>query len=365
MRSGLAGLMLVCVAGCGAGDEVDVSEAPVSELRADETVVLFPTSGWLDESAATWNVPVHGWIYEPEDSSARLQVFRTVLEQQFGLTVTPANQANFSRRVNLLIADNERDKQIVIELADRTFVLPATAENGHFRTTIQLAEADVAEYAEDGFLSYRVVSPRGDSRRFSGRIQLIGPRGISVVSDIDDTVKISNVRDRKSLLEHTFLLDFQAVPGMGERYQDWAARAASFHFVSSSPWQLYEPLSELLGRDFPQATYSLKSIRFRDETLLDLFKPGTETKPAAIAAILDRYPAREFVLVGDSGEQDPEVYAELMRARPEQIRAIAIRNVTNERADGERFASIFEGLDPSRWQLFLEPAVLSDLDIGG
>lgn len=361
MRTAFATLILAVVVGCDAGDGNRPAEISVSDVQADETVVLFPTTGWLDEDSETWNVPIHGWIYEPQDSTARLALLRTVLEQQFELEVTPANQATFARRANLLIADNERGKRFSIEVAGRTHELPASAENGHFRTTIQLTAADATKHAEDGFLDYRIVTSADDSVSFSGRSKLIAPRGVSVISDIDDTVKISNVLDRKRLLEHTFLLDFKAVPGMAERYRDWETEGASFHFVSSSPWQLYGPLSELLAAEFPWASYSLKSIRFRDETLVDLFKPGTETKPQAIAAILDRYPSRRFLLVGDSGEQDPEVYAELMRARPEQVQAIAIRNVTEERPDNERFQTVFGGLDPNRWQLFGDPAELAGL----
>lgn len=363
MRKAFAAFVLACVVGCDTDRTDPPAEALVSDLEADEAIVLFPTAAWLDEPSRTWNVPVHGWIYEPEDSTARLGLFQTALERQFGLKVTPNAETNFTRRTNLLIADNERGKRLVIELAGKTYELPASAENGHVTTTIKLTEADVAEHAADGFLDYRIVMPRADDRSFAGRSKLIGPRGLSIVSDIDDTVKISNVRNRKNLLEHTFLLDFLAVPGMAEPYRDWEARGASFHFVSSSPWQLYEPLSELLSSGFPWVTYSLKAIRFRDETLLELFKPGTDTKPDAISAILDRYPSRRFVLVGDSGEQDPEVYAGLMRERPEQIQAIAIRNVTSERPDGERFASLFGGIDSNRWLLFTDPGELSSLAV--
>jgi len=123
---------------------------------------------------------------------------------------------------------------------------------------------------------------------------------------------------------------------------------------------LYAPLREFLDRDaFPWASFSLKAVRFRDETLLDLFKQGTETKPAAIGNILDRYPYRRFVLVGDSGEQDPEVYAELLRNRPEQVLRVYIRNVTQADRDDERFASVFDGIDADRWQLFTNPEALT------
>ena len=183
--------------------------------------------------------------------------------------------------------------------------------------------------------------------------------GSSVISDIDDTVKITNVTDRRSLLEHTFLLDFIAAPGMSDFYGNWTTEVTGFHYVSSSPWQLYEPLREFLdANDFPWATFSLKTVRFRDETLLDLFRKGTETKPVAIKAILDRYPRRQFVLVGDSGEQDPEVYAHFLRDRPQQVVKVYIRNVTQEAPDNARFSAVFSGIDAERWELFEHPETI-------
>ncbi len=146
---------------------------------------------------------------------------------------------------------------------------------------------------------------------------------------------------------------------MAALYREWSTDDTGFHFVSSSPWQLYDPLREFLDRDgFPWASFSLKPVRFRDETLIDLFKKGTETKPAAIEKILDRYPDREFVLVGDSGEQDPEVYADLLRNRPDQILKIYIRNVTQESVDTARFTTLFADTDRDRWQLFEDPKTL-------
>ncbi len=143
---------------------------------------------------------------------------------------------------------------------------------------------------------------------------------------------------------------------MAEKYREWSDNDVSFHFVSSSPWQLYSPLTEFLDRDnFPWATLSLKAVRFRDETLFDLFKKGTETKPAVIEKILATYPDRTFVLVGDSGEQDPEVYADLLRKFPDQVQEVLIRNVTQETADNERFAKVFDNIDEDRWQLFDDP----------
>lgn len=334
-------------------------EQNYSDIKADETVVFFRTTAWLDEATNEWHVPIHGWIYEPEDSTVRRALFAAILDNEYNLAPTSDTEANFSRRLNLIIADNERDKRIVIEIAGQNHALPPSGVNGHFETILRIPAMRAERFIKDSVMGYSAVTDERESRRFSGEVIFVAPTGLSIVSDIDDTVKISDVVNRKRLLENTFLLDFAAVPGMAGLYSQWEKEEASFHFVSSSPWQLYAPLQEFLDESsFPRAELNLKVVRFRDRTLFDLFKTGIETKPILIEKILTTYQRRRFVFVGDSGEQDPEVYAGLLRKYPDQILKIFIRNVTEESPDNERFAKLFANIDNDRWQLFNVPLVL-------
>lgn len=329
------------------------NEATYSEIKDDEFVVFFRTSAWLDEDHSTWHVPVHGWIYEPQDSTTRKAALATILESQYGLAPSARTEANFDRRVNLLLADSERDKRIVVRVGKRNHVLEPSSADGHFRTTLEISVDEMSGIADADQVRFSAVTRNSELRNFYGQVRLVPPTGLSIISDIDDTVKVSNVRDHKLLFEHTFFLDFTAVPGMADLYDAWSDQGASFHFVSSSPWQLYSPLQTFVDAEhFPWSTFSLKSVRFRDETLLNLLQEGTKTKPLQIEPILHTYPGRKFILVGDSGEQDPEVYTALIRKHPDQIVKIYIRNVTKEAADGERFKTLFEDIDTTRWALF-------------
>jgi len=356
--------VLVALAGCQL-DNPSATDLPavVSDIDADEHVIFFRTAGWLNADSQEWHLPVHGWIYEPQDSAVRRSVFEGILNEQFDLAVTEDGEENFAERLNLLIADNERGKTIVIDLAGQVFELPESAENGHFKAILSVSAANVEKYARNGRLPYSAVTAKSEDRSFEGEIELVAPSGLSVISDIDDTAKISNVTDRKRLIEYTFLREFEAAPGMSEFYKQWSDQGASFHFVSSSPWQLYSALERFLDANgFPWASFSLKTVRFRDETLMNLVKKGTETKPPAIREVLKRYPGRTFILVGDSGEQDPEVYATLMREYPQQISEIFIRNVTDASAGDARFRDVFAGIEPDRWHLFEYPGQPDALD---
>lgn len=335
------------------------SDSVYSNIATDEHLVFFRTTARLDAKRQEWHVPIHGWIYEPEDSVMRKALFSKILKEEYGLRPNSKTEANYKRRLNLLIADNERGKRIVVSVAGQSYVLPRSSANGHFQKTLKISSADLDDAVENASLTFFAVTRKGDRRRFSGEVLFLRPEGLSIISDIDDTVKVSEIGDRKRLLERTFLLDFEAVPGMSELYADWADPGVGFHYVSSSPWQLYSPLEEFLADSgFPKPSLHLKPVRFRDSTLFDLFKKGTETKPAVIDDILKNFPDRKFVLVGDSGEHDPEVYASFLRRYPDQILKVMIRNVTKESSTNDRFSELFEGIEPECWQLFDHPGEL-------
>ncbi|MBN2381518.1 DUF2183 domain-containing protein [bacterium] len=88
---------------------------------------------------------------------------------------------------------------------------------------------------------------------------LVPEQGLSVISDIDDTVKVSNVLDSHRMLQATFLEEFQVVSGMPQLFQCLHARGTTFHYVSGSPWQLYQPLLDFFqSSGLPAGSVQLK-----------------------------------------------------------------------------------------------------------
>ncbi len=327
----------------------------VSQIKKNEHLVFFRTCAYFDELNKCWRVPVHGWIYEPENSRIRKSIFAKLIEKKYRISLLSEFSDNFSKRVNLLIADNERDKRIVIELAGKRFELPKSLANGHIFSEIEFP-SDFFSGTNDSLITFKAITAPTESREFIGECQVLSPVGCSVISDIDDTVKLSGVSSKRELLNNTFYQDFRAVEGMPQLYRQWKSQGRSFHYVSSSPWHLYTPLIEFMtNAGFPWAILSLKAIRFKDKTFFDLFKKGTETKPIAIERILKAYPKRTFILVGDSGEQDAEVYADIMRRYPHQIEQVLIRNVLEAPADVLFYKKLFSEFDQNKWRIFDAP----------
>jgi len=137
--------------------------------------------------------------------------------------------------------------------------------------------------------------------------------------------------------------------------------AARFLYVSATPWQLYLPLSEFIRTNgFPEGTFQLKLFRWKDQTFFDLFKSPEHFKLGVIRPLFERFPHRKFILVGDSGEKDPEIYAALAREFPNQVRHIYVRDTTGEAQDSPRYRTTFSGLSTNCWQIFRQPSELPD-----
>ena len=107
-------------------------------------------------------------------------------------------------------------------------------------------------------------------------------------------------------------------------------------YVSSSPWHLYTPLVDFLqSQSLPLGPLLLKELGVRS-----LFGAGShmDHKLAHIREIVETYPHLPFVLIGDSGQQDPEIYREVVLRYPDRIRAIYIRSVNPDPARIEAVA---------------------------
>jgi hypothetical protein len=90
---------------------------------------------------------------------------------------------------------------------------------------------------------------------------------------------------------------------------------------------------------------------------------GLRPLPVAQASVIEplvtRFPRRRFVLVGDSGERDPEIYGTLARRYPGQIARVLIRDVTGEPASAPRYQEAFRGLAAGVGQVFGDPSEIA------
>lgn len=351
--------LMVAVAGCHKQQQ---NRLPPSTIKPDEDILFYPTYGHYDALTNAWTFDVHGVVFEPENSSAKRAALIAALRASAGIGTDVEADSFLEDRIRPFLVDNERGKSVTIEFDDSQFAAGISQADGHFAASLAI-DADTLGTAidENHDVEIEAVLRDGDARTFAGRVHLIAPSGVSLISDIDDTIKHSLVTDKSELLQNTFIREFQPVEGMADLYQSLADSDVAFHYVSGSPWQLYQPLDHFLSdAGYPKGTFHLKRFRLKDSSGFEILSSQQETKLAAIKPLLAAFPGRVFILVGDSGEQDPEIYGRLAREFPDQIVAVFIRNVTAASRTDERFRRALADVPADRWHLFDEASQITE-----
>ena len=346
-----------------------------SELSEEQHVMLYPTFVYYDDTAGTWRVPITGFVYQGGRDNMRQRMFLRLLQQVLKIDEAVLKTSEiFEYRIRGFLHVPQKMKPIVFHVGEnRLAATGQTKGSGHVRCTVALGADDIPQQLAhttsvcggpiEHRIRCRVALAPGDQRLFENELNFIPPRGVSVISDIDDTIKISQVAHRNQLLHNTFLNPFVTVPGMARLYQNWKSAGAAFHYVSSSPWQLFEPLDNLLASSgFPKGSFHLRYYRFGDPSVLRLFMSRKRNKYNTIKSIFRMFPRRRFILIGDSGEKDPEIYGKIARKFPGQIRRIFIRRVDGRPWTRQRASKAFKMIPRELWQTFRVPTQIRELD---
>ena len=314
-------------------------------LEDREFVTFYPTYGYREGSH--WKIPVRIWVHEPRRLAEKLV---RLLADNIGNTGDSELEI-LATRIADIVADSESLERVIFifdndpeqqEWRVRTGdgKQPRSDLNGTIRGHILLPEEKAqdlfqAQNSQDGWLTFRAVSKDHSG---IGRVRLIEPEGLSVISDIDDTIKVTEIpAGGKTVVRNTFFRPFAAAQEMAARYRDIGN--ASFHYVSGAPWQLYRPLAAFIREEgFPEGSFHMKSVpkNLLSPTtwkqLLKLIGDATvDQKVFQIREIMRHFPDREFIFIGDSGEHDPEVYAHLRQTFGNRVREIWIRDLVNAR----------------------------------
>lgn len=162
--------------------------------------------------------------------------------------------------------------------------------------------------------------------------RLVPQTGLSIVSDIDDTIKVTDVANPANMVINTFAEEYKATPQVPELFKRFEVLGelygqASFHYVSGSPSQLYKPLKEFIASKYPDGSVCLKNVNIHSiASVVAFISNGMFLyKLNTINALMQRFPERTYILVGDNGQQDPEVYNELYKTHSAKISKIYIR----------------------------------------
>ena len=356
----VAARLLVCacfgvgVSGCATADD----------LKAGQQVVFSPSLASAANGA--WSMRVQGRVFVPaEDSATRRKLIKLLARH----VVANPKDPLYRSRAGAFVSDSIHEARVSIAIGDRVVALNPSDASGCFSADIALGHDEVALLARDGVVAFESLATARQSSRFRGTAKLLAPEGVIVVTDIDDTIKVTNIRDPAEAKKNTFVLPFQPVAGMPELYRAWQQAGGAqlhFHVVSAGPWQFHELLRRFTEEArFPEFSWDMRCVDIGNPKVLvkEIVIANQERlqdfKIKTIRALMTRFPQRHVVLVGDSGERDPEVYAAIVKELGDRVDAVYIRRVRNDGRLSTCCDDLFRPLNAlAKLQVFEQPAEL-------
>ncbi|GAB2793268.1 App1 family protein [Halomonas shantousis] len=230
-----------------------------------------------------------------------------------------------------------KDTDVAIDLAGTRTVVKTDRDgyfHAHLRIEHELPTDRIWHTAELNIIADQRNSVCANADIYIPRVEA----DLIVISDIDDTVMYTGVANKLKMLYRLFLKKAHqrtAFPGVAAFYQALydgkeGDRQRPMVYVSRGPWSIYEILEEFFNLN----RIPVGPILFLREWGLTLQRPwprkATDHKHHLIQKVMSLYDTSSFVLIGDSGQHDPEVYAQIVRENPDRIAAIYIRNVSND-----------------------------------
>lgn len=326
-------------------------------MKNGSHLILFSTVAYKLPGAEAWTVDVHGWCYDTDEDRHFQRTTANILRRSLKLGRGEPDPPVFRERAFGFVVENRKNVAIDVFCDHAAPVSLLTKRNGHFRGSVTLplsSDSSEIQTTSHGTLKISIQARRRDTGQVAfGTVHLPVPRGLSVISDIDDTIKFSNVGNKRELLANTFLRAFRCIEGMPLVYQRLAKSDVNFHYISATPWQLYQAVEQfLMEHQFPEGSVHLRKFALKDATILKKVFPAHKKKRKAIELLLTRFPERQFLLIGDTGEKDPEMYGEIARKYPRQILGICVRNVSPDPPDSLRFRRAFAQIPLQKWTVY-------------
>ncbi|KAK4453848.1 hypothetical protein QBC34DRAFT_195100 [Podospora aff. communis PSN243] len=358
------------------------------DLDAKPTQVLnLPAYGNYTEDG--WNVFVHGNVYKvPDISEDKLNdladgfLIDTDMDD-----LSPAQQAQARNLTASIFVVQQAEVNVTID-----FVVSANGGVGSEKGTVEAAgggqSIPVPEKTTDqgdfaGWLKLENTTGSAGGHLLRGnetiKIQtlemhaqgtdsgnatayLVPPRGVTIISDIDDILRVTKIWDPKEGVLNSFVRPFAPWMNMPEIYAEWARRVDDlhFHYLTTTPEQATRNYMAFTLATYPLGSFDTRPLNFSDVAAT------LSIRKYLLDRIFGTYPQRKFILVGDTSNSDVlKAYPQLARDHGDMVQCIWLRN-TSSTDSSYRFpynTSGFEGLPTSKYMFFRVPDDLQGLDL--
>ncbi|KAF2152594.1 hypothetical protein K461DRAFT_313255 [Myriangium duriaei CBS 260.36] len=357
-----------------------------SELAALPTQVLNvdPYANWTDQG---WNVRFHGNVYkQPNTSTEKLNDLANVFLIGTDIQDLPADQQDQARNLTAEIfvvqQGNVNVSQITLEPAQsqgssgdptggggspatggsQQVQLPYnTTDEGDFDAFVPIKSNGLKNGNETSTIQKLNTYVQGASLGNS-TAYLVPTQGLTIVSDIDDILRVTKIYEPKEGLLNSFARAFTPWENMPDIYAKWASTVPNmhFHYLTTTPEQITRNYMQFIYATYPGGSFDTRPLNFSDvDATLSIRK-------FLLQKIFQTFPERKFILIADTSNSDvmkdyPEMYFDF----PNQVQCIFLRNTTATDS-GDKFpydTSGFKSIPQKNYMFFLNADDLSGLDI--
>ncbi|KAI1389122.1 uncharacterized protein F4822DRAFT_270345 [Hypoxylon trugodes] len=361
-----------------------------SDLAATPTQVLnIPAyANWTDDG---WNVRVHGNVYkQPNISESKLNSLANVFLVGTDIEDLPQAQQTQARNLTAeIFVVQQGDVNVTVNFENDVDVDP-DASGGVINAkggtqSLQLPYSTTVEGDFDAFIKLKNTTGPNGGHLMAGNatssIQalnmytngtdtgnatayLVPPTGFTIISDIDDILRVTKIYDPKEGLLNSFARAFTPWMNMPEIYANWSATIPNFHFhyLTTTPEQITRNYMEFIYKTYPLGSFDTRPLNFSDVSAT------LSIRRALLDKIFQTFPERKFVLVADTSNSDVmKDYPQMVHDYPGQVQCIFLRNTTaTDSSDLFPYdTSGFKDIDQRQYMFFVTPDDLRDVDIVG
>jgi len=336
-------------------------------VTKDDVVWLLDNTAFRTSRLKSWQAEYVAAVFEMDPHCKVTDIVSRIAEQ-VGLADDAAERETIAERILPFLWDIRMVRIVKVRTEGKDLKMTPTNVNGISTQVMKIPSADKGTIVQS-----RAVVPQGVSGILEANTVYAGPKGWAIISDIDDTIKITTTSSPTGIIQKTFVDEPTPVPGMPELYAQVKTSMPEdtpWFYLSASPYNLYPFLKEFRDKYYPPGTMILRDFSWKTVAgLLSALTMGTEEyKTDRMKKINSWLPERKMIVIGDSTQSDPEAYGEIYRTVPGWIELILIRKVEDVSAIGiadknnpERFEKAFEGIPREAWHVFTEPSECSRL----
>ena len=358
-----------------------------SDLDAKPTQVL-NIPGYGNWTGSAWNLRVHGNVFKQPDISndtidnlanvflidtsvAQLDQAGQDMARNLTREIYVVQQDDVNVTVNILPGpqfggdgEPEGGGGVTAGGINQTIQLPyETTPEGDFDTFIQLDQTTssltpgAGEIPPQRVNVYAQGTDTGNATSY-----LVSDNGLTVISDIDDILRITKIYDPKEGLLNSFARPFTQWMNMPDIYRNWSQSLPNmhFHYLTTTPEQVTRNYMDFIYKTYPGGSFDTRPLNFSD------LSATLSIRKFLLDKVFQTFPNRKFILVADTSNPDVmRDYPQMATDYPGQVQCIFLRN-TSATDSSDHFpynTEGFQNLNQQMYMFFLVPDDLRGLDI--